>query len=388
MNDYNIRNNRTYMYFKGTPRYPFGYGLSYTTFEYSNLKLSSHDLSLGDSVLVSVDIKNTGKMAGDEIAQLYVHSESSPVLRPIKELKGFKSVHLQPGETGTVSFVLKNNALTYYDVESRTFLVDNGKVDILIGTSSQDIRLNSQIDVQGGTIEQTYRQDPFSVTEAENFENKSSSVKIASCTDGGQCITNLGNNSFVVYKNFDFSTEALQFDASLSSLVTNQSSIQVVLDSINGQVAGTLKISATGTTDTYTIHTCTVSGTSGIRDVYLVFKTSAASACKLNWFRFQKTIGTAVNSINQEDEYQLKIYPNPSGSDITLKYRLPVASDVKIDVYSMQGQLVQSLQRNKQNAGDFQTKIIAKNSVLYPGSYILHFDASNFSKNLLFEVTE
>lgn len=388
MNDYNIKNNRTYMYFKGTPLYPFGYGLSYTTFEYSNLKLNATDLSLGDSIVINADIKNTGKVAGDEIVQLYVHASSSPVLRPIKELKGFKSISLEPGETGTVSFVLKHSELSYYDEESKTFVVADGVMDILVGASSQDIRIQSQINVGEGTVAQTYRQDPFSVTEAENFENKSPSVKIEACKDGGQSITTSGNNSYVVYKNFDFTTEALQFDASLSSIVDNQSSIVVVLDSLDGQVAGTLKIAQTGTAETYKIQSCTLSGVRDVRDVYLVFKTGSASTCKINWFKFQKNIGTAVNSINQADDYKLSIYPNPSSADVTLKYRLPSRSDVKIDVYAAQGQLVHSVIKNKQDEGEFQTKIVASNSMLKPGSYILKFYANTFSKSLLFEVTE
>jgi len=388
MNDYDIKNNRTYMYFKGTPLYPFGYGLSFTSFEYSNLKISSANLSLGDSILVSADIINTGKVAGDEVAQLYVHVASSAYARPIKQLKGFKIIHLQSGETGTVSFMLKHDALSCYDVESKTFIVENSKVDILVGASSQDIRLNSRIDVIGGTVGQTYRQDPFSVTEAETFENNSATVKIASCTAGGQCITSLPNNSYVVYKNFDFTTEALQFNASLSSLTDNQSSIQVVLDSLSGQMAGTLKIARTGTTDTYKIQSCTLSGVTGIRDVYLVFKTGAASACKLNWFRFQETIGTAVNTINREDDYQLSIYPNPSSSAVTLKYRLPAVSDVKIDVYSSQGKLIKSVRLNKQNEGVYQSKLVNADSILKPGAYIVKFNADKYSKSLLFELTE
>jgi len=384
MNDYNIKNNRTYQYFKGTPLYPFGYGLSYTTFEYSNLKISAANLSTGDSLLVTADITNTGKITGDEVAQLYVHAQSSPVSRPIKELKSFKSIHLEPGKTGTVSFILKHDALSYYDENSRTFIVENGKVDILIGSSSKDIRLNSQIDVNGGTVGQTYRQDPFTFTEAENFENKSASVVVASCTDGGQCISTLSNNSYVVYKNFDFSTEALQFDASLSSLTDSPSSIQVVLDSLGGQLAGTVKIVRTGGTDTYKTQSCILSGVTGIRDIYLVFKTGAVGAGKLNGFTFQKTIGTAANTTIREEDYQLGIYPNPSDSDVTLKYNLPSKSNVKIDVYSAQGQLIKSILRSNQDAGQYQNKI----SKLKPGSYVLKFNADKFSKSILFEVTK
>jgi hypothetical protein len=251
-----------------------------------------------------------------------------------------------------------------------------------------NIRIQNQINVGEGTVSLTYRQDPFSVMEAENFENKTASVKIEACLGGGQCITASGNNSYVVYKNFDFTTEALQFDASLSSIVDNQSTIEVVLDSLSGKVAGALKIIQTGTTETYQIQSCTLSGVQDVRDVYLVFKMKSAGACKLNWFRFKKTIGTAVNSIHKADDYKLSVYPNPSNSEVMLKYSLPSPSDVKIDIYSTQGQLISSVVKNNQEEGEFQTEIVACNSMLQPGSYILRFYANQFSKSQLFEVTD
>ncbi len=388
MNDYNIKHNRTYMYFKGTPLYPFGHGLSYTSFEYSNLKITSQDLNLGDSIQISADIKNSGKVAGDEVAQLYVHTSSAQDLRPIKELKGFQSVHLLPGETQTVNFNLKNSDLLHYDVESRTFIVDGGKADIEVGSSSKDIRLNSQVNLQAGTVGTTYRQDPFAKTEAENFENKSTTgVVIASCSAGGQCLTSLGNKSYVVYKNYDFSTEALQFDASLSSLADIQSTIQVVLDSINGSLAGTLKIVKTGNTDTFQVQSCTLIGATGVRDVYLIFRTTAISACKLNWFQFQKTIGTGSNEIKKEDDYQLKIYPNPSPSELSVKYHLPVASEVKIEIFSTDGAMIKTEQKKMQEASDYQTKIDRNKLGLKVGSYLMKFSADKYSQTLVFELT-
>lgn len=89
MMDYDIRNGRTYMYFKGKPLYPFGYGLSYTTFSFSNLKTSSDYLNANGEIMVTIDITNTGKVVGDEVAQLYVTFLDSKVERPLKQLKGF-----------------------------------------------------------------------------------------------------------------------------------------------------------------------------------------------------------------------------------------------------------------------------------------------------------
>src|SRR2546423_11012273 len=92
MMDYDIRHGRTYMYFKGEPLYPFGYGLSYTSFSYSNLRTSAGSLSQKGSLTVSLNVKNTGSRAGEEVVQMYVKHLNSAVARPMKELKGFKRV--------------------------------------------------------------------------------------------------------------------------------------------------------------------------------------------------------------------------------------------------------------------------------------------------------
>jgi beta-glucosidase len=147
MMDYNIRDGRTYMYFKGEPLYPFGYGLSYTTFNYSGLKISSHELKKDGEVTISVDVKNTGNREGDEVVQLYVKHLNSKVERPLKEIKGFKRITLPPGENKTVQFPLKSGALAYWDVKKHSFVVEEDKVQIMIGASSEDIKLQNTIEV-------------------------------------------------------------------------------------------------------------------------------------------------------------------------------------------------------------------------------------------------
>lgn len=126
------------------PLFPFGFGLSYTDFEYSDL----HILRVNKKekqVEVSFKIKNTGKYAGAEVAQLYVHDSRSQEPRPLKELKGFDKIFLQPGETRTVTFSLDRNAFHYFNEKKHTWVVEPGKFEIWIGASSQDIRLKSEI---------------------------------------------------------------------------------------------------------------------------------------------------------------------------------------------------------------------------------------------------
>jgi beta-glucosidase len=147
MMDYNIRNGRTYMYFKGQPLYPFGYGLSYTTFVYSNLHASAARLAKDGKVTVSVTVTNTGKRDGQEVVQLYVKHMGSKVERPIKELRGFQRVALKAGEAKTVEIPLKAKDLAYWDAPSQKWVVEDEKVNLMVGGSSADVKAQQTIDV-------------------------------------------------------------------------------------------------------------------------------------------------------------------------------------------------------------------------------------------------
>lgn len=148
MMDYNIRDGRTYMYFKGEPLYPFGYGLSYTTYKYSGLKTSSPTLAKDGAMDVSVDVRNTGARAGEEVVQLYVKHEKSAYEHPAQELRGFKRVALQPGETKTVVLRLPATSLGYWDRAKHAFVVEGGKLELRVGASSADERLKTTIQVE------------------------------------------------------------------------------------------------------------------------------------------------------------------------------------------------------------------------------------------------
>jgi beta-glucosidase len=131
------------------PLYPFGYGLSYTEFSYTNLNISNRKVSLRDRMVeISVDIKNTGTLKGDEVVQLYIHQEALSVTRPVKELKGFKRITLDAGEEKTVIFKLSIEQLGFYD-ENMEYVVEPGRVDVMIGSSSEDIRLRDYFEIVG-----------------------------------------------------------------------------------------------------------------------------------------------------------------------------------------------------------------------------------------------
>ncbi len=147
-NDYDIRKGRTYMYLKDKPLYPFGHGLSYTKFKYSRLKIVSKKFGKSGKINVSVKVKNTGRYNGDEVVQLYIRDVQSSVQRPLKQLRRFKRIHLKKGEKKTVSFVLTQEDLSYYDVSSGRFVVEPGEFEIMVGSSSDDIRLKRSFGVK------------------------------------------------------------------------------------------------------------------------------------------------------------------------------------------------------------------------------------------------
>ena len=148
MMDYDIRHGHTYMYFKGKPLYPFGYGLSYTKFDYANLKTSAERIAHDGQVAINVEVKNSGARAGDEVVQLYVTHVGSKVDRPAEELKGFRRVMLAPGKKTTVQFVLKASDLAYWSVEKGAWQIEPDQIKLQIGSSSADARLTKTLAVE------------------------------------------------------------------------------------------------------------------------------------------------------------------------------------------------------------------------------------------------
>lgn len=135
--DDSVKYTSRYIDLPSSPLYPFGYGLSYTTFSYSDLRLSSEALHQNDSIIVTAVVKNTGNRAGEEIAQLYIHDEVASVTRPVRELKGFEKVLLAPGESKQVRFILKSDQLKFYN-QTMQWTVEPGMFKVFVGPNSAD----------------------------------------------------------------------------------------------------------------------------------------------------------------------------------------------------------------------------------------------------------
>jgi beta-glucosidase len=130
-----IVHERSFVEGSYAPLYPFGFGLSYTSFQYSNLKLSKNEAKIGELITVSIDVTNTGNRAGDEIVQMYIRDKVSSVTRPMKELKGFERVSLEKGETKTITFEITKEKLQFYDLDMNR-VVEPGEFDIMVGENS------------------------------------------------------------------------------------------------------------------------------------------------------------------------------------------------------------------------------------------------------------
>jgi len=146
--DYNIRHGRTYMYDPNEPLFAFGHGLSYTDFKYSDLKTGSKVIRDGEIVNISLTITNTGDYDSDEVVQLYVGFPESRVERPAKALKGFDRIHIPAGESREVMIPLQADELRYWNSEKHAFVLEKGTVNLMIGASSADIRLEGTINAK------------------------------------------------------------------------------------------------------------------------------------------------------------------------------------------------------------------------------------------------
>jgi len=147
MTEYDISKGFTYMYLDGKPVFGFGRGLSYTSFDYSNLKISSPQIGSDGSVKIEVDVRNAGSRAGDEVVQLYAHNNDSSDIQPKEQLQGFERVSLNAGETKTVSFSLPVEQLAWWGTTQHSFIVNPAKIDVLVGSASDDIRAKASFQI-------------------------------------------------------------------------------------------------------------------------------------------------------------------------------------------------------------------------------------------------
>jgi beta-glucosidase len=264
--DYDIiKSNRTYLYYQGDPLYSFGHGLSYTTFRYGKPRLSTGSVASDGTVTVSVDVTNTGKLAGDEVVQLYTHQKTSRDKQPIRQLRGFQRVHLNPGQTRNVQLTLRAADLAHWDVTRNTSVVESSDYDVMVGASSGDIRGKATLRVHGESIP---ARDLSKQTSAVNFDDYQGIDLVDQTKVSGDAV---GATTGGWIKFAGARLRAQSVTASVAKASAGDGSIQIRLDSPTGPVAGTVTVPSTGDKYTWKDVTAQLSGASGTHDVYLVF---------------------------------------------------------------------------------------------------------------------
>jgi len=258
--DYDIaKTGMTYLYHRGTPLYPFGHGLSYTTFAYSPPRV--------DGIGVSLDVTNTGPRSGVETVQLYTHLGRSRAAQPVKQLRGFARVSLAPGRTKSVRIPLRASDLSYWDVTRGRPVVEAGTYDILVGTSATDIRRTATLKVKGETIPPRGLRAP---TAAWTFDDYSGTTLVDTTKAAGTAVAATAAGQWVRYSDVDLGGGPAR--AALRVSADAPATIEVRLDHpTRGRPLGTVAVPATGGRYAWTEATAALRRAGGRHDVYLVF---------------------------------------------------------------------------------------------------------------------
>ncbi len=218
--------------------FPFGYGLSYTTFEYKHLAVSADSIKDTDEITVSVDVTNTGKVFGKEVVQLYVSDVESTVFRPVRELKGFEKVSLHPGETKTVSFTLSKRAFAYWNTTLNDWHVESGKFLIQIAKSSRDVVLEKEISVES-TVTVPVKYDINSIM-LDLLDNPRAAAILAPILDGMKKAMGIGQNDENSAVSDDMMEAMIKYlplrsVASFSGGASTYDQLLQIVDAINAQ---------------------------------------------------------------------------------------------------------------------------------------------------------
>ncbi|GAA3242971.1 glycoside hydrolase family 3 C-terminal domain-containing protein [Nonomuraea helvata] len=252
--DYDLaKTGMTYLYGKDKPLYAFGHGLSYTTFGYQGLSVKGN--------VVSVKVTNTGKVKGDEVVQLYTHQQQSRFKQPVKQLRGFQRVTLNPGETRTVTFPLKKSDLAVWDYTRGKWTVENATHDVLVGSSSDRIRVSTTLRVSGETIPV---RDLTRTTRAMDFDDYAGVTFADETKTGGEAVEGSAGD----WISFTGASFGSRFTAGVSSV--SGGAIELRSGSPTGALLGTVQVPATG--GIYQWGTATASVKAGSGSLYLVFK--------------------------------------------------------------------------------------------------------------------
>ena len=272
--DYDIsKTGMTYQYYQGAPLYPFGYGLSYTSFQYSNLRLSAPTVNANGKVRVTVDVTNTGSKAGTDVVQLYTHQvQSRASARPQEQLRDFTRVTLNPHQTKTVTLTVNAADLKFWDVTRNRYVVESGRYQVRIAHDATDVALTAPLTVHGETIPP---RDLTTLTQAQNFDDYSGVTLTDQSKTDGTSVQSTAAGGWISFADSLLPPSAHGLTAQIANEGSATVHIAVRLDNpATGPTIGTLTVPSTGGHYTYATADTALTGIppgSGPRTVYLVF---------------------------------------------------------------------------------------------------------------------
>ena len=279
LDDYDImKNNMTYLYFDGKPLYPFGYGLSYSEFTYSDFAVDQTILNVDEQVSLTVTIENTGLYDGDEVVQVYVIPPKSIFKRPRKMLKAFSRVELKRGESRTVTLSFAVSDLSFWNTEIESFIVENGDYIVEVGRSSEHILAHQQIHINGQDVNGRNAQKLISAIDTEDYHRVEF---LTDKQDGLPYLEARDFRSYAVYPGLDLK-DANRFEARVSSPAGQMELLLV--NNKNGEILGTCTAKGSGSLTRFTVMTCSLAPQNHLMDLRIVFTKQTS----LKNFRFYR----------------------------------------------------------------------------------------------------
>jgi beta-glucosidase len=283
--DYDIvATDSTYLYFRGTPLYPFGHGLSYTTFAYSDLRLSSTSIPADGELLVSLTVTNSGTRAGREVVQLYTHQQRSRAKQPLRQLRDFQQVSLAAGESVSVQLHVTAADLGFWDVTRDRRCVETARHSVLVGRSCTDTRLTAAFDVAGERIPpRAVLSAPLAATAFDEY----CAVTLADAApERGDAVRSLEPGAWLAFEDVDLADGATRCLATIASEHSEAGTIQLRLDDpLHGMLLGTVQVPPTGHRHTWTESSTPLAEARGVHALYLVFSNPALSLRHLTFER-------------------------------------------------------------------------------------------------------
>jgi len=277
--DYDVINGkRTYLYFDGEPLYPFGFGLSYTDFAYNDLEVSYQSCDPDSEIKLRFTVTNTGLVAGDEVAQVYVRAESKRIKHPQKQLKGFRRFHLQPQESKTIEFTIPVRELSFYDVTREKTCVEAGFYTILVGRSSAHVELAETVWINGEKIPP---RDLGQITRAEAYDDYDGVFLDESIEGGSTVVTGL-DQGWLCFRNVKMPESAAVLALRAASPIVG-GRVELHCDHPAGDLLGWCTIEATGGSQVWETFFMEVVSAEGVRDLYLVFN----GDLRLTWLQIR-----------------------------------------------------------------------------------------------------